>query len=448
MILLPVISLILIFFFYLNRNRYRFGIVNLIILTYLVMGCVALILELSGKFKSVFPINFEPMTYLSISFFIIFWGFIGFRDQKFTTIQIDNMYFYRVLETFLLIGGLLAILFFLPFAYAGLAGDVDLNRFTIQYLGGSKLGSFGIVNSIFTLLANLFILNQVCSFINFIPRNGRRNVFKAYLLLISSFSYVVYIFAYVGRDGVVFWLMSYLFCYLLFRDFLARDDLKKLKLFFTLTLTILLIPFCIITIARFSILEGGVGWWILNYGGQQLKNFNDHYLILESLAYGRLGFPVFVDFFELVTFSEVQALDNAAMFAHFYNNNVFPFVFTTFIGFIMLDFGKIWTLFFLCIFSLFVRSTLKKVSTKGILNFSTLLILTLLYQVVYWGVFYFKQYATNYYVIFILLLFASFKVSHMKRFSAHFFKVNTTQLLRPRNMTWLNKVLRQIVQKL
>jgi oligosaccharide repeat unit polymerase len=411
------------------------------------MGCLSLILEQSGKFKSVFPYSFEPMAYLSLCFLITFWGFIGFKDQKFSSIKIENIYFYQVLEIFLLIGGLLAILFFLPFAYGGLTGDIALNRIALQYLAESKLGSFGIVNSIFTLLANLFILNQLCSFINLIPRNGKRNVFKASLMFISSFSYVVYILAYVGRDGIVFWLMSYIFCYLLFRDFLARDVLRKLKIFFVLTLTLLLIPFFIITMARFSILEGGVGWWILNYGGQQLRNFNDHYLILEPLAYGRSGFPVFVDLFELVSFSEIQAFDKDVMFSHFLNNGVIPWVFTTFIGSIMLDFGKIWTFFFLCLFSLSARSILKTVSTKGVLKFSNMLILTLLYQVVYWGVFYFKQYATNYYMIFIILLSASFKVSNMKRFSAHFFKVHPTQLRRTEDTTWLNKVLRQIVQK-
>ena len=54
------------------------------------MGCIALILELSGKFKSVFPFSFAPMAYLSICFFATFWGFTGFRDQKFTTIKIDT----------------------------------------------------------------------------------------------------------------------------------------------------------------------------------------------------------------------------------------------------------------------------------------------------------------------------------------------------------------------
>jgi hypothetical protein len=411
------------------------------------MGCLSLILEQSGKFKSVFPYSFEPMAYLSLCFLITFWGFTGFKDQKFSSIKIENIYFYQVLEIFLLIGGLLANFFFLPFALAGLTGDINLNRIAIQYLAGSKLEDFGIVNSIFTLLANLFILNQLCFFINLIPRNGKRNVFKAWLLLISSFSYVVYILAYVGRDGVVLWLMSYLFCYLLFRDFLARNVLRKLKFFFALTLTLLLIPFFMITIARFSNLEGGVSWWILNYGGQQLRNFNDHYLILETLAYGRIGFPVFVDLFELVTFSEFQALDMDVMFLYFLNNGVNAWVFTTFIGSIMLDFGKIWTLFFLCLFSLSARSILKTVSTKGVLEFSNMLILTLLYQVVFWGVFYFKQYATNYYMIFIILLFVLFKISYMKRFSKYFFKVNLTQLRRTGDTTWLNKVLRQIVQK-
>jgi len=92
-------------------------------------------------------------------------------------------------------------------------------------------------------MSNLFIVAQVCSFINLIPINGKRNVYKAYLMLISSLSFVVYVLAYAGRDGVVFWLMSYVFCFLLFRKFLIKSDLKKMKRVSAFVFAIIMIPF-------------------------------------------------------------------------------------------------------------------------------------------------------------------------------------------------------------
>ncbi len=439
MILLPFITLILIFYFYWKRNLKRFGIVNLLILAYLVMGCASIILELAGKGKSVFPITFEPMAYLSICFFITFWGFMGFKDHKFTVMRIENIFLYRVVETFLLIGGLLAILFFLPFAYDALTGDITQNRLA-QGVTVSKLKEYGIINSIFSLLANLFILNIVSSFINLIPKNGKRNIFKACLLLFSSLSYVVYIFAYVGRDGVVFWFMSFAFCYLLFKDFLIDNDVKKLKYVFTFSLAVLLIPFIIITIARFSgpaderfsySIEG-IGWNIVNYAGQQIKNFNDHFNIEFSPVYGRLEFPVFIGFIESVTSYDIPELDKAKFFAYFVDKGVLPWVFTTFIGTLMLDFGKISTLVFLCLMSLVTRKALERVSKTGVFEFSNMVILILLYQIVYWGVFYFKQSATNYYMLCIILLFILFKVSKVKNFSVLFFKYG--KLAKPNNV--------------
>ena len=229
MILLPFLSLIIIFVFYYIRNNGHFGVVSLLILVYLFMVSSSLALESSGYFESVFPITLEPMAYLSVCFFIVFWGFWGYRDRRLTAIKIECMYLYRVMETSLLIGGLLAILFFLPFAYLALTGDVLSNRID-QVSSGSILANFGLINSVFSLLANLFILNQVCFFVNLIQRGGKKKSCKTYLLFFSSFSYVIYIFAYVGRDGVVFWLMSYAFCFLLFKDFLVVSDLKKIRL--------------------------------------------------------------------------------------------------------------------------------------------------------------------------------------------------------------------------
>ncbi len=49
------------------------------------------------------------------------------------------------------------------------------------------------------------------------PRGQGRNVPRALLLILASLSYVIYILAYVGRDGVVYWVMTALAVFVVFR---------------------------------------------------------------------------------------------------------------------------------------------------------------------------------------------------------------------------------------
>lgn len=437
MIVLPIITLIVIFICYWFLNDGHFGVVNLLILTYILMCSASLVLTQIPVWQYGKAISFEPMLYLSVCFIIIFWGFSGFRDKKLISIKIERIFLYRTLEYFLLLGGFLSILFFLPVAATALGGDISLNRYEMVATG-SALADFGIINSIFSLMSNLFIIAQVCSFINLIPINGKRHVYKAYLLLLSSLSFVVYVLAYVGRDGVVYWLMSYIFCFLLFRKFLMKNNLKKMKRTFAFVFVIIMIPFLMISISRFSGMAGGTVLGIINYAGQQLQNFNDHFQIEAPLLYGRHTFPIIYDVLNILGFDVSAKVDMDIFHSYFLIEGVVPWTFTTFIGNFIYDFGKIWTLLFLCIMSLAIRVLMKKVTRTGILAFSNLLIFILLYQVVYWGVFYFRLYVANYYILFIILLCVAFKLVRSSRFSLLYTKVESES---PPNNRFIKRLL-------
>ena len=373
------------------------------------MGVACLAIELSGMFPGVFPFSFESMAYLSVCFVIVFTGFTGYRDQKLCSIKIENAFLSRVFENTLLVGGFLSIYFFLPHAVRALSGNIDVNRKEL-YLQQEILGSFGIVNSIFSYISNMFIIAIVYSFMNMIPRNGNRNVIKAILLLLSSFSYVVYIFAYVGRDGTVYWIMSFIFCLLLFKDFLSKDDLRRLKRVLIYSLPVIVAPFMMISISRFSESKEGVFYNMLHYAGMQIKTFNDHYTIDPPIQYGRGSFPVFIDFIEKVGFTVKESPEKKERINYYLDYGVEPWKFSTFIGSFMSNFGKIGTLIFLFVMSLLTRKIIKKIRKTGIFYFSNLLLFILLYQVVYWGVFYFRMLSTNYYILAVILLSIMFKV--------------------------------------
>jgi len=348
------------------------------------------------------------MFFLSICFVMVFLGFWNFTDNKFKAIRIENIVLYHWLENFLIVGGLLAILFFLPFAVTVLKGDISITREQI-YENGSLMARFGIVNSVFSLVANLTILAQVCSFISLTPFAGRRNPIRSTLLLISSLSYIVYMLAWAGRDGVIFWAMSFLFCFLMFREFLAKSDLKRLKKGIMLILVIIFTPFTMISVARFSTSPAGTGLSLISYAGQQIRNFNDHYQVKAPLQEGRFNFPVFVDFLETINLKKKSTYDRDKYYSYYWENDVMPNVFTTFIGAFMLDFGKSGDLLILSLLAMGVWLCTKRMAVTGTMDFANLVLFVLLYQVVHWGVFYFRQYSVNFYLLVMVLIFSVFK---------------------------------------
>lgn len=408
MYFIPVLTLFLVYINYQRANRRHFGIVTLLLLAYLAMGSFSIVRELSGKFPSSLEYSLGPMLYMSFAFLVIFTGFTGFRDNCVRTIRIDNVPVFRGLQSFLIVGGMIAIAFFLPFAIKSLSGDIGSNR-NLQVAQGVAFAKWGIVNSICSLLANCFIFAIICAFLNLLPGNTLRSKRRARLLMISSLSYVVYVLAYVGRDGVVYWSMSFLFCYFLFKKFLAEKMRIMMKRFFFVMLPLFVIPFMMITISRFSGSPIGVFWEIVNYGGQQVRHFNDHYIINAPIYHGRFEFPILWDFKSLLGASKASSFDVRDTMEYYERYRTVPWVFSTFIGTLMMDIGKISALSFLLLLSLLIRKTYRRINGTGIFRFSQLLIFTLFYQFVFWGVFYNRMYAANYYMLFIIFVFLASK---------------------------------------
>ncbi len=410
MSLIPFLTIIVLFFFYQLLNKHYFGVVSLLFLTYIGMFFASFLLNMSGFFESVFPLSLASMTYFTLCLTIMFLGFMGFRDHKLTRIKIENLPLYRAMEFFLIVGGFSAIAFFLPFASFAISGDLRAKRIAFDAAAQVQtLGRFGLINSFFSLVANLFILAMICSFINLIPLNGKRRVKRSLLLMFSSLSYVVYVLAYVGRDGVVFWVMSFIFCFLLFRPgFIPFEYRRKFKRLASIVAIIIMIPFLLISVDRFKESPGGIVWSFINYYGQQVNNLNDKFTVNPPITYGRTSFPVFVSFLESSGVSIPQEND-----LRFYmlRHGTKPWVFGTYISSFLSNFGRIGTMIFILLLSLVTRITLRKSVLKGVINFSNLIIFTLIYQFFYWGVFYFRQYSANYYIIFMVLLFVLFKLS-------------------------------------
>jgi oligosaccharide repeat unit polymerase len=414
-IALPLVTTVALLVGYWAANRRTFGIVGLLLWTYVIMCVSAIVLE---QIRTVFGepsrIELEPMAYLSLCFVITFAGFTGLRVDCLRTLRIENAVLYGILEWFLILGGFATAVYFAPHASAAFTGDVEENRLGVEGIA-DVLRSRGVLNSFMSLCGNLFTLAQMAYFVSLVPTGGKRDRVKGYLLLASSLSFVVYVFSYVGRDGVVYWLMTFGFWYMLFRGFIPPAELRRTRRVFWMGCAVLLVPMMAISYYRFRTQEGGTLLSILEYAGMQLRHFNDHYLVDNPpLQYGRHSFPIVHDTLRVIG---VESAAEAAMapggdfVEYFFQRGVVPTVFATFVANFMYDFGKDGALLVLLALSLATRVVMHGARTTGELRLSELLGFLLLYQTVYWGVFYFKMYVLNYYMLAVVLIALVFRMS-------------------------------------
>jgi oligosaccharide repeat unit polymerase len=402
MIFIPLVTIFFIFTNYQKRNKKLFGPISFLIGVYLVMSFLAIVLHLSGKFPSVYDYALEP----TLSPFMLL------KDGKISTLIVENSSFLRFLENFLIIIGFGAILFFTPFFYNHLlSGDLQFSRMLISDMSGA-FSRYGYINSLFSLGANLFMLAILLAFINYVNK-GKNYKLRSILLIISSTSYIVYILAYLGRDGVIYWIMTFMFIFLFFKESINQRTVRKVRTIFIGLGVLASIPFFVISIARFGSETDGVFWSLLDYGGQQVRNFNDHYYVKAPLDEGRSLFPLFIKWLEYFGF-EFSSLNKDIRF-YYLDAGTDSATFTTLIGSFSKSFGYTKTFIILIIYSLIVYFTLRKPVKTGTITLSRLIIFSLLYQIVLWGVFYFRFYSVNLYFIFIILLSFALYVSSSKK---------------------------------
>ena len=107
----------------------------------------------------------------------------------------------------------------------------------------------GIMNTIASVSSSLYVFAILFFFIySVIGGHLKRRI----LLLIASSSEPIHVLAFVGRDGIVFWLFSFVFLYLFFKPFLLETVLKSIRKLFIVVSIIAMIPFALISISRFG----------------------------------------------------------------------------------------------------------------------------------------------------------------------------------------------------
>lgn len=191
----------------------------------------------------------------------------------------------------------------------------------------------------------------------------------------------------MGRDGIVFWIFSFVFSFLLFRKYLHDGILKTLKKITFVIFSSFLFFFLIISIGRFLFAnEDAMQLFesLLSYMGQGSINFAEYYYIPNMISDG--GQSLFFPLIKNVDLNYKDQVDSLL-----YNYDIVPWIFKTFISSIYTSIGSLFLLIFGLIL-LFVYKYSFKEKKKGVLSFPFVLVYTVFFTVYSQGVFYLTYY--------------------------------------------------------
>jgi hypothetical protein len=377
--------------FFRKKSKIDRGLALILWITYFALGCAAIIFDISDISNSIFQPNYKSLLFLVICLFIGISGFLSFRSSDLSSV-IANIRGQKLIETILVVLQSFAILFFLPFALSSFDGDANINRLELDSKA-QVLGSYGLVNTFASMACHLFPVTLVMAFIRLArPDDGRSNVWIAALLTFVSLSYVFYVLAYVGRDGVVLWIMTASALFVTFRGHLSKKRRRQVLAFGLTTSAILFLPLFAITVARFVGSDFGIGWSILDYFGSQIQTFSDFSSIDRPLTYGVMNFPIFTDALCPLFYNQCESWSEIKnfVFDQYLLQGKAPWLFGTYVSDFVADFGYLGALLALSVFSLMCHFTCAGRDSTGRMSIARLLLIIFFFLVPYWGVFYFR----------------------------------------------------------
>lgn len=355
---------------------------------YALSGFVSLILVLfydGGNNPYIKDYN-SGAIYLLFALMLYLQPFAEINDDKIKYVTVLKSDFFKVVIYVLTFLSFYSIIYFMPIVKKMLFVDVSdvASLRNLVAIGENPYITESLFNTIAGTAAHFYVLQILFFFLMLLEY--RKITFLSILVLLSSFSYPMFVLAYMGRDGVLFWFISFLCYYLLFSKYIPFIINKKIKKLVFVLFVPFVCSFLFVTIGRFLFGEsiGGIGdvlYPVLSYLGQGPINFSElYYTDIRKMGYGKNILTLF--------FNNVN---NDTMFLA-ENYGVFGWVFKTFVSSIYLDFGSILTLLIAVILLFMFRAFYYTDKKKKCFSFSFLIMYSLFFTIYSQGVFYFRQY--------------------------------------------------------
>lgn len=368
---------------------------------YAISAICSIIAVNSGYYKEPFSSYYWlPMVFFLMFIIAFLLPFRIFNEAKIKELVLPEKSFLDALSTIIIILSFYSIFFWgssfrTIFALSNLA---DARNGMVA--GEEQFFEAGILATIASVSASLYVFALILFFVYYIEgKNKTRSV----LLLISSLSEPLHVFAFVGRDGVVFWIFSFVFLLAFFQPYMPVNKTKSIIKRFSLFAALLLIPFFLITFSRFGDSSGGTMDSLFSYLGQSFIH-GPLYFGIENKprSYGA-SFPLYY---------EIIGKEIPLRYGEIRYGEWRSWQFSTFIVSLYTNVGLL-GLIIICavMFVYFYFKINKTCFTK--MNLSHLTIYTLYFQIIGQGVFYFHQYTRggNLFIILCLLMSLIFSIT-------------------------------------
>ncbi|MDX1533036.1 MAG: O-antigen polymerase [Nitrosopumilaceae archaeon] len=350
---------------------------------------------------STFDVAFSSMLYFSICLIFLFLPVFSMKKTSFKGLMLPKNDLFSIFIFILIIGGMYSIVYFSYDAVEVLRGDIRETRNNI-YIGEYQALDGSIFSTIAVGFASFYSTMHFLAFLVLRLRIFGKNTNRVSMLMFfSTFGYVTNVLAYAGRDGVIYWIMSIIFNYLLVKSLFGYSLPRKLKMLFICALLVLVIPFIAITVSRFG---NESFFYVFYYLSQQLPLFNDYFILDAPLYSGSRNFSEILNLFSQGEFNYER------QFHYIYiNNGIMPWGFATLIGSFYMDFGSFGTLPFCGLIGTSVLILLKRnIGLGALISFDFLFLYILHAQILFMGIFYFRYALSNNYLMVHILLYVVF----------------------------------------
>lgn len=371
---------------------------GVLIMIYAVCSLMSVFVLLQGEYHSPENDSFWGAMFTFDLFIMLYLlPFRLFNEAKIKTLKLPNKQFLDYFSLIIIVLSFYSIIFYsstVRFIFS--LGDLGAAR-DIRYVEGEFVEA-GILNTIASVSAANYVFAIVLYFIYKTIGNSKT---RCRLLFISSFSNAIHVLSFVGRDGIVFWIFTFVFCYAFFRPYLQKSQKKDIEKVFIIGGSVLLVPFFLISLSRFGSSGGGTGNSIISYLGQSFVQGPIYFSLDQKPIYLGESFPLFKGFFNNTSIGSSRMIVGEWV----------SWMFSTFIVslYISLDLSGLIVLTLVMLF--LFRITVGKAGY--VMNLGQMAVYILYFQVIAEGVFYFCHYSRggNLFIISTLVLSILFSIA-------------------------------------
>lgn len=261
----------------------------LYIYTFSVLCAIILLIILPTKrYSLVSDISYVIPAFILFVFILAFLlPFTTFNEHNVKILRLPSWKIMNIFSNIIIFLSLYSIYFYSFAVREIFTLDLSEARDSRYGMDAEEFFEVGFENTVASVSASFYVFAIMLFFIYLIKGKSK---WRCLLLFLSSFSEAIHVLAFVGRDGVVFWIFTFIFEYFFFKDYLSSSMQKKVRNFSIITISIILIPFIIITQGRF---EGKEYIAMLDYMGQPFINGTLFFGMEEQPRNYGYNFPLF-----------------------------------------------------------------------------------------------------------------------------------------------------------